>query len=75
MGFGKVIAVCALVIAGILGGTIHYLSPEMTAGSEVAMLGAGAVVVGLPLFALFINWWVNESVYDDATRRPREYDH
>lgn len=75
MGLGKAISVCALVIVGILGGTVHYLGPQMTAGSEVAMLGAAAVVVGLPLFALFVNWWVNESVYNDATRRPPEYEH
>jgi hypothetical protein len=75
MGFGRVLSVCALAIVGILGGTVHYLGPQMTAGSQVAMLGAAAVVVGLPLFALFVNWWVNEAVYNNATRRPREYEH
>jgi hypothetical protein len=75
MGFGKTISACALLIVGIIGGTMYYLSPQMTAGSQVAMVGAATVVVGLPLFALAVNWWVNQSVYRDATRRPSEYEH
>jgi hypothetical protein len=73
MGLGKFFAVCSVVIAMILAGLLYLVQPYVEPGTYAAIAGAATVVVGIPLFAMFVNWWVNEAVYGTATRRPPEH--
>lgn len=57
---------------GLLGGAFAVLGPHLTARQEVALIAGLAVAVGLPAVALWVHWWVNESVFGSDGRRPRQ---
>lgn len=72
MQFHKTVFVLTVWAVGILGGLYAAISPYLTPRHEAALLSGLVVAVGVPVFVLWVYWWVTASVFKSEGRRPRQ---
>ncbi|PSQ18446.1 hypothetical protein BRD00_05135 [Halobacteriales archaeon QS_8_69_26] len=70
MNFATKLLAFGVWAIGVLGVALAVASPHLTGRQEATVIGGLVAVVGLPMFVMWVHWWVNASVFGSSGRRP-----
>lgn len=70
MNFATKLLAFGVWTIGVLGIAFVVVRPHLSGSEEAAVLGGLVAAVGLPMFVMWIHWWVNASVFGSSGRRP-----
>lgn len=62
MGFTYVVAACSLAVLGAVVVTVYAIGSSLSPAMRAVFLGS-VVVVGIPMLAIDVYWYTNDSIY------------